>query len=53
MDDDFSGWTCLYCDEWFQVIFNNCPWNEVRFCPLCGKEFTDKDIKVMNKDEDD
>ena len=35
------GCSCPECDEWFEVVYNNNPWNKVMFCPLCGHEVDD------------
>lgn len=48
-----EGCTCTDCGEWFEVVFNNNPGNELRFCPLCGYKFSEKDLDYMFKEQDD
>ena len=42
------GVYCEDCEEPFDVIYNNKPWLDVEFCPLCGS-----DNIIPNIDADD
>ena len=48
-----EGLVCIACDEWFEVIFNNKPDNELCYCPLCGHEFTKEDFIIMGKETEE
>ena len=47
------GCTCPDCKEWFELVYNNAPWNEVRYCPLCGHDGEDKTMGDWEWDEED
>ncbi len=48
-----DGIVCVNCDEWFDVYYDNKPDNKLRYCPLCGHEFSEKDFEIMNKEPEE
>jgi hypothetical protein len=47
-----KGLVCVNCKEWFDVIYHNRPKNKLRYCPLCGYEFTDEELEKMTEDSE-
>ncbi len=47
-----NGWTCVSCQEWFEVVYNTGAAVHVNFCPLCGYEYEEKDVDAMEKAQD-
>ena len=36
MDDE--GMTCKTCKDWMIIIYNNCGYDPINYCPFCGSE---------------
>ena len=46
-EDEDEGVGCIDCGEWFETIYNNNPWNSLKYCPLCGYKFSEEDLAYM------
>jgi len=46
-----EGLVCIACREWFSVWHDNVPWVRLQFCPLCGHEFTEKELTEMKEEQ--
>jgi hypothetical protein len=41
-----DGFQCPYCGIVYTIIWENCVYDRVEFCPFCGKEFSRSDCGV-------